>query len=260
MICSGSKILLLATLIVAFPFAFAVDIGISPPRVELTGLPGETVSTNVSIITGPGLPQQINVDESDFTLDEHGSLLLLNAGTGDHGAGAWIMPETDAFEIAGDTARPFRIAVTIPDDRALAGTYAGIVFFAVVPDVQSGQGVGVVTTTRIAFVVYVTVAGTETTGSSLLDMYQDGDKGLTLTVRNDGNTIMRLGGHVELRDESGTVQYTLPIDDLAVLRESERDVSLALPDDVQPGFYVALALVEDSRGGLLTGQAQLDVP
>ncbi len=41
---------------------------------------------------------------------------------------------------------------------------------------------------------------------------------------------------------------------MPILRESQRTVSLALPDDLAPGFYVALAVIDDSRGGSVVGQ------
>lgn len=247
---------LVATLLGA---AFAIDIGISPGRVNLNAQPGETVTTTVDVITGAGATQQIAVDVSDWTLDAAGDLVLLPVGQAG-GAGAWITPEADAFEIAGGTSRPFRVSVTVPDRQDVAGTYPAMVLFAVVPPASAREGVAVVTTTQIAFTVYVTIAGTETSGSRLSDMYFDPDAGIVLTIANEGNTVMRLGGRVELRDETGAVRYTLPLDDVPVLRESEQDVSVALPPDVEPGFYVALALVEDSRGGLLTGQTQLELP
>lgn len=253
--------LLLSILALGFvPTGFATDIGISPPRVALTGRPGETLTATVDVVAGAGKAQQIEVRASDWTLDSDGNVTVLPAGAGPASATAWVTPETDAFELESDSTRPFRISVTIPDDPTLAGTYASLVFFRVVPDVPAASGVAVVTTTQIGFTLYVTVAGTETTGSALTDLYLAQGRAVHLAVRNDGNTLMRLNGRVELRDEAGEVMDTLPVDDVPVLRESEREISLALPDDVSPGTYVALALVEDSRGGLLSGQALIDVP
>lgn len=244
----------------AVPFASATDIGISPPRVSLSGEPGQTVTTTVNLVAGTGQAQQIEVSTSDWTLDGRGDLVLLPADSGDASATTWLTTEADAFQLDADSTRPFRLSVAIPDDPTLAGTYATLVFFRVVPDTPASAGVAVVTTTQIGFTLYVTIAGTETSGSELTDLYLSDDGALTLAVRNDGNTLMRLDGRVELRDESGSVRYTLPVDDVPVLRGSEREVRVGLPPEVAAGSYVALALVEDSRGGLLTGQALIDVP
>ena len=55
-------------------------------------------------------------------------------------------------------------------------------------------------------------------------------------------------------------KYLIEVPDFPVLRESERELTLPVPESVEPGFYVALALVEDSRGGLLVGELPIDIP
>ena len=135
-----------------------------------------------------------------------------------------------------------------------------MVFFTVVPPEAQRDGVGVATTTRVGLTVYVTIAGTERAGSELVDMYQPDDRSLTTVIQNTGNTVMRLGGAVEIRDEAGDVVRRLDVPDVPVLRESERELTFTLPDDLPSGFYVALALIEDSRGGILAGELPFDVP
>jgi hypothetical protein len=108
--------------------------------------------------------------------------------------------------------------------------------------------------------VYVTVTGTERSGSELVDLYQPDEATLAAVVVNTGNTVMRLGGAIEIRDEAGDVVQRLPVPDVPILRESEREVRFALPEDLEPGFYVVLALIEDDRGGLLAGELTIEVP
>ncbi|MDF1524136.1 MAG: hypothetical protein P1P87_15135, partial [Trueperaceae bacterium] len=138
--------------------------------------------------------------------------------------------------------------------------HQAMVFFTVVPPPTDTPGVGVTTTTRVGLTVYVTVTGTERSGSELVDLYQPDDATLAAVVVNTGNTVMRLGGVIELRDEAGEVVQRLPVPDVPVLRESEREVRFALPNDLEPGFYVVLALIEDDRGGLLAGELTIEVP
>jgi len=251
------RLLALLALVLGATLAHAADIGISPPRVMLTGHPGETITTIVSVVTTAGAEQVVAGDVGDWTIDIHGALRLFPAGALPHGLGAWIALETTEMILPPRSSREVRVSITIPDDAT--GTHHGMVFFTVVPPPSETGGVGVTTTARVAFTIYVTIAGTEVGGSELVDLYQDDDD-LTAVIVNTGNTVMRLGGVVELRDEGGTVRHRIQVPDVPVLRESERELKLSLPDDVEPGFYVALALVEDSRGGLLVGELPFDVP
>ena len=240
------------------PAAFAADIGISPPRLDLVGAAGERITATVTVITSARTEQQVAAEIGDWTMDPRGEMAFLPAGSLDHSAAGWLELDTDAFVLVGDSSREVRLEVIIPLDAE--GTHQAMAFFTVVPPPTEGSGVGVVTTTRVGLTVYVTVAGTERGGAELLDLYQSGADTLTAVIVNTGNTVMRLGGVVELRNEAGEVARRLEVPDVPVLRESERELSFTLPDDLPSGFYVALALIEDSRGGVLAGELPFDVP
>lgn len=254
------KRFLLLLLLIFFMAAHAAEIGLSPPRLELVGRPGETLTETVSILTTASSPQQIQVDLSDWTLDPEGNLLVLPPASLEFSSAAWLEPEAGDFILEADSSQEFRVSVTIPQDAAYDGTYQSMVFFTVVPPPTETQGVGVITTTRIGLTIYVTIAATEQGGSELVDFFQPDDGNLTVAVANTGNTVMRLGGFVELRDEEGNSKYRLEVPDVPVLRESERELSIPLPEGIEPGFYVALALIEDSRGGILAGELPIQVP
>lgn len=239
------------------PAAFASEIGLTPPRLELTVPPGGTVTETVTLATSAQEPQQVRVSLTDWVMDYEGRLGYFPASTLPTSAASWIEPETSDVLLEPVSTREFRITVTAPATGA-EGTHQAMVFFQVVPPGGDADGVGVTVTTRIALAVYVTVAGTERPAADLVDFYRD-DDALTLVLANDGNTLTRLGGIVELRDETGETVAQLPVPDVPVLRESERQLRLSLPADLEAGFYIALALVEDNRGGLLVGELPLTV-
>ena len=242
----------------ALSAAYATDIGLSPPRLTLTGSPGETLTETVTLITDAAEPLQISAEINDWTLGSAGDISFFPAGSVAYSAAGWTALENTDFFLPAHSSLDLRVSITIPED-AEGGTYHEMVFFEVVPPAVATSGVGVVTTTRIGLTIYVTVAGSEQNGAEVVDFFQ-GDDGLTLAVANTGNTLMRLGGHIELRDETGEVAHTLDVPDMPVLRDSERELTLALPEDVTPGFYLALALIEDGRGELLVAELPISLP
>ncbi|MGL4611359.1 MAG: hypothetical protein ACRCYY_17065 [Trueperaceae bacterium] len=249
----------LGFLLLGFNLAFAADIGLSPARLDLTVEPGETITETITLLTDAVSEQQIQVEVSDFTLDPVGELNTLPAGSLEYSSANWLQPELTDFVLAGSEGRDFRISVTVPEDASLAGSYHAMVFFTVVPPPTETQGIGVITTTRIGLTIYVTVSNSEDNSAELVDFFQNDEKTVTFAVANTGNTVMRLGGQVELRDEAGETKYALDIPDLPVLCESEREVTLELPTNIESGFYTALALVEDSRRGLLVGELPIKI-
>lgn len=252
--------LAVALVLTALGAAGATDIGVSPPRLELVARPGETLTAGIAVLTQATTEQRVAVEIGDWELSPDGQVLLLPAGSVETSASSWLEPEASSVVVPPNSQRDYRIAVTVPADAPVDGTYQAMVFFTVVPPDAERDGVGVVTTTRIGVAVYVTVAGTERPAAELVDLYRRDDASLTLVVANTGNTVLRLGGGIELRDEAGTVREVLQVPDVPVLRDSEREVTLRLPENLPDGFYVALALVEASHGELLVGELPLELP
>ncbi|MCA1791578.1 MAG: hypothetical protein LC667_17530 [Thioalkalivibrio sp.] len=236
----------------------AADIGLTPPRLILSAQPGDTVTAVFSVLTSAATEQSVESATSDWFLGVDGELAFVPPGTTPHSAAGWLALESGTFALAPSSSREVRLEVTVPEDAE--GTHHAMVFFTVVPPPTDTPGVGVTTTTRVGLTVYVTVTGTERSGSELVDLYQPDPTTLAAVVVNTGNTVMRLGGAIELRNEAGDVVHRLPVPDVPVLRESEREVRFDLPDDLEPGFYVVLALIEDDRGGVLAGELPIEIP
>ncbi len=251
---------LLLSLVFASTFvAQATDIGLSPPRLTLVGSPGQTITETVTLITNSSERLQVTSEVNDWTLDLAGNVTFLPANSSEHSAANWISLESTDFFLEPNSSRDLRVSVTVPPD-AEGGTYHDMVFFRVVPPESALMGVGVVTTTRIGLTVYITVAGTERNSAEVVDFWQEDEASLTLAIANTGNTLMRLGGHVELRDEMGEVKHSVEVPSVPILRDSERELLLPLPPEVEAGFYVALALIQDSRGELLVAELPISVP
>ena len=244
--------------LLAVPTSLAADLGLSPPRFALSAPAGGVAVATVTVLTTASTDQQVAVEARDWAMSIDGDLTFLPAGTTLTSAAAWLTLEADQFGLPPSGSREMRIEVAVPDDAE--GTHHAMVFFTVVPPPTDAPGVGVTTTTRVGLTVYVTVTGTERSGSELVDLYQPDPTTLAAVVVNTGNTVMRLGGAIELRNEAGDVVHRLPVPDVPVLRESEREVRLDLPDDLEPGFYGVLALIEDDRGGLLAGELPIEIP
>lgn len=246
-------------ILLALPsIGWSADVGLSPSRMVLTQPAGSSNTVTVTVLTTASYEQLVKVTVSDWNLSVSGALVFLPANTERHSASPWIRSEADELGLSPGDSREYRFEILVPEDAE--GTHHAMLFFTVEPPATDAGGVGVITTARVGLTVYVTVAGTERAGSELVDLYQADDRTITAVIVNTGNTVMRLGGEIQLRDEAGAVRHVLEVPDVPVLRESERELTFTLPDEVEPGFYVALALIQDSRGGVLAGELPLEVP
>jgi len=241
------------TLLIAMSAAYAADIGLSPARLSLTAPPGGTVSGQTTVFSTSAHPVGLTVSMGDWTQAADGKLTFLPAGAADHSATPWATLSTTSLVVPPNGNSIVRVTFKVPNDPKLAGTYQTVVFFETQGKPSSAGSTQLLTKERLGLVVYLTIAGTGTSGSKLSDMYLQG-RDLMVVLSNSGNTLMRATGNVEIRDKSGKTVAKMPVRDVPVMRGSERDLTLALPKDLGPGYYVALALIDDSRGGSLVGQ------
>lgn len=240
-------------MLVPMSAAIAADIGLSPARMTLTVAPGGSASAESTVFSTSANPVPLTVSLGDWSEGSDGKLRFLPAGSSAYSATPWVTLSSSSLAVAPNGKSSVRVTVQVPDDPSLAGTYQTVVFFTTQPKVGTGKGAKFVTRQRLGLIVYVNIAGTSTKGSELSDMYVQG-KTLTVVLSNTGNSLMRAAGKVELRDASGKTVATLPVNDVPVMRESERDLALPLPANLGGGYYVALAVIDDSRGGSLVGQ------
>ncbi len=254
-------LIIAATLWVAAPFVYsqALTIAISPARQELVVEPGQSATAIVTVMNDAALEREVSVEVEDWYIDDKGEIFFVSPASLETSASPWVTPQETLFTLAPNSETEFRVTLSVPDDDNLAGTYHSVVFFRVnTPASADGQinlGVGA----RVGLILYVHVAGTEQVAVDLVDFYQE-EKELVLVANNDGNTTVRLSGNIELRDENGEVAHTLAIPDVPLLRESEREIRVPLPEDLASGFYVVLAMVDTSSGAKVVGELSLTVP
>lgn len=244
---------ILFALLTAMSAASAADIGLSPARLSLTAAPGGTVRGETTVFSTSTKPVTLTVSTGDWTQDSSGKLTFLPPGKADFSATPWATLSASSVQVPPGGSSTVGISFKVPDDPSLAGTYQTVVFFETNASPSQSGGAQLLTKQRLGLVVYLTIAGTGKDGSKLSDMYVDGHD-LMVVLTNTGNTLMRASGRVELRNGSGKTVATLPISDVPVMRGSERDLGLSLPKDLAPGYYVALAVINDSRGSSLVGQ------
>lgn len=237
--------------------AHAADIGLSPPNLEIVVPRGTSVTESVSLFSTSSNATDLTVSDSDWTQSESGRLSFVGSGADPHSASAWLTLPSSVVQVPAKSSVDYRFSVTVPDDAALEGTYKTVIFFETGPSSAPNASNALLTRQRLGLILYVTVAGTERNGSKLVDMYGDGNT-VHAIIANQGNTVMRFSGTLEVRDSSGTTVTSVPVRGGVALRESQRDVSVPMPD-LPKGYYVLLLLLKDSRGGLLTGQLPYEV-
>jgi len=237
-------LLLAPLLLLAGGLAFAFQgVGVAPPNSELTLQPGDRRVLTVNVFTTEKRPLTVRARYVDWTLTPEGGVVMLRPGENPYSAAAWLETTLDPFEISAERYRPVRVAVRVPEDPTLEGSYWAAVQFVSEP-IGTVEKASTRVRIRVAanFIVYVTIAGTERPGAKITRFEREGSA-LVLDIENTGNTYLRLEGHVRLLGENGEPIQTLALPERVVLREGLARIRLALPEDVAQEAVAAVVEV-----------------
>jgi hypothetical protein len=113
---------------------------------------------------------------------------------------------------------------------------------------------------RVAVKFYhVPAGGTHAAEITGLQLSERG-RGIRVSVRSLGSAPARPSGRVEFRDASGGVVGSAEVSDFGLHPGADRFVVVPIPEEVQAGRYVVLAVLDLGTGDLVAAQAVVDLP
>jgi hypothetical protein len=241
-------------------------VGMSPPRVELSAQPGAQLNQSVLIDNPSGLSAlQVTASLSDVLLQPDGKMLYLPPGSHPGSPVAWLEVNPLSLVLEPGAAQEVNYTINVPSD-AEAGTYWTILFFeSEAPDSgRPAEGIGIHTRVRVGHIIYVDVGQVDRTGEIEGFRYQaEGSEpasSIRIMFRNTGNGLVRAAGHVELRAPAGNVLHSLEVSPTATFPGYASEIAALLPEPLESGEYLVLAVLDYGQASVVTGESWLEVP
>ena len=220
-----------ATALLSLP-AMAFGIGLQPTTVEIEVLPGDrnrqviniaNVHTEKTISLTLGL--------ADWGLDPKGQILLSPPGETESSGAEWARFSPAFLTLKPGESEQVIVDIATPTRLARSGDFRfALIASTILPEERSGQS-GVWKKYQIATLFYLTTGPAESapliTGGEVVGN-EDGSNSLHLNFQNEGNAHARLEGVIEVTD--GLKSETMPISNLVVLHEAERNYVTPLPE------------------------------
>src|SRR5262245_28387082 len=258
------------TLLMCAPPASAqISVEVSPLRVELTAGPGSSTTQAITVANAGKDPVRVRATATDWDLSKDGVPQFEGvAEGGPYSATAWIRvapPET-VIEPGKETTVRFSLAV--PAGIQAGGYRTGVLFeFGSVTTNPASRGRDVMFKSRIATLIYVSI-GQPAMAAELTDLgiKKAGDQPqVVATIKNSGRRYARTRGSLVLYDQSGRNVREVPVPDVPLLPESEREVAITVVDPekqltVAPGDYKVEVRIDVGLPALLVGETSLKVP
>ena len=237
---------LLAVALLAFPAISRADsISIIPPKFDLFGNPGDTITDKIKVTNGSSASVVYQVIVEDFNAaGENGGISLQEdpeSPSTNISLARWVSVSPSRFTVPANVDKVIDFSIKIPKGAEPGGKYASILITRAGDKVDGGASV----TSRVGSLVLLRVSGAVTEQLSLASFktddsyYQKGPVSLTLRSTNTGNVHVAPKGTIVISNIFGQKVKELPITEANVLPNSTRAVKMDWNDVGLVGRYTA---------------------
>lgn len=258
-----------AVLLTAWPATAQISVEVSPLRIELAAGPGSTTTQPITLVNAGKDPVRVRATVTDWDLSKDGAPQFEGAvSDGPFSATAWVRVAPPQLVIEAGKDATVRFSMTVPAAAAPGGYRTGVLFeFGPADGDLTGRGREVTFKSRIATLIYVDI-GQPPMAAELMDLRTRSvgpQTQIVATVKNTSRRHVRTKGSVALYDQAGAKVRDVPIPDVPLLPESEREVAIAVIDPekdvaLPPGQYRVEVRMDVGLPALLVGETTLTVP
>jgi P pilus assembly chaperone PapD len=260
-----SVLILLIVLGWLAPAQAQVSVEVSPLRVEIQAGPGATSTQAVTLNNGGTEPVRVRARLSDWDLARDGSPQFEGVPEGGpFSATGWVRVAPPELVIDPGKDGIVRFSLTVPLGTAPSGYRAGILFEFVPPGSEIVNKKAMQFRSRIATLIYVNV-GDPPAAVELTDLSQRVTAERTQLIAvlaNTGKRTVRTKGTMTIFDAGGKQLEQIPVPDVPVLPQSEREVAIAAFEAAKPlpaGEYRVEVKIDVGMPAVLVGETTIKV-
>lgn len=241
----------------ALPSVWAFSFSVEPSRIELSVPAGKRRGKTVAVDNSKSdQPVHLKIYIQDVAYLPDGTNDFLPVGATAWSCASWLQMTPTELDIPAGRKSEIRVSALVPEG-ARGGHYA-IVFFETGPS-YTEKGIGV--NFRIGALVEITVPNTETYQAKLANLTWTPSKHATVSVFNQGNTLVRPKGRLKIVDGQGkvVVQQAFNPNRLGVLPGTTRQFDAPVTASLPPGAYRLRAEIDYESAQLLVGELAITV-
>jgi hypothetical protein len=225
-----------------------VDLGLSPMRIDLPGVPGRNVSGSLNLSNGGAVKSRVRVELLDLYIDETTTPQFVAdaPSEADYSCRTWLSANPMEMELGAQSHILVRYTIRIPAG-APERSYHCALGFRTLPAPNEHTGPQMVTSVRMIAAFYATVGKPVVSGvikSVALEPVADGAWRGIVTMENSGSMLYRPIGTVKILDAAGTEVESLELPSFPVLPKREQRFVLPVKTSLVPGPYTLKARVE----------------
>jgi P pilus assembly chaperone PapD len=261
-------VIALAALLLLAPAAAAqTSVEVSPLRIELQTAPGGTTTQAISLSNAGKEPVRVRARITDWDLSRDGAPQFESAVEGGpFSATGWVRIAPPEQVIEPGKQATVRFSMAVPAGVAPAGYRTGVLFeFGPATGDPVARAREVLFKSRIATLIYVSV-GQPPMAGELTDLQvkpSGSQTAVIATLKNSSKRYVRTKGTLVLYDAAGKTVREMPVPDVPLLPESEREVAIvviAADKPLPPGEYRVEVKIDIGLPAVIVGETTLKVP
>jgi len=231
-----------------------------PPRLILSGKPGETISTQLKVRNDSEAAQYYTIAVEDFVVyDKIGTPVPVTTSSNNRWSlASWIV-SPGAIPVDSKATQIVNIKIKVPQ-TALPGGHFAMLTYMPNADIKPGElkKTASIIGQRVGTLIYFTVAGPVTeklniTNFSIPKFVEKGPVDMTGTVESLSDVHVSPAGNVTIYNPLNTKVAEVPVSIGNVFPESERDFTATWPQKWGWGRYKAnLDLVYGTTGAIVS--------
>ena len=205
---------------------------------------GETVKDAI-VVANPGtVPVRVLLYPVDATSGQSGGAIYMTNSEPPKSVGAWIKLEATTIDVPPQKQTTVHFTIEVPAGASIGQHLGGIAAQLDRPGVagtQGGTNFGITTVTRAVTAVLLNVGDValvpslRITGAQVADV--EGLPTLTLSIQNDGPTLVKSHGDVTMMDAAGKVVLTSPLALDTLVPQTTIAYPVQADPPGQPGAY-----------------------
>jgi hypothetical protein len=250
------------------PAAAQVSVEVSPLRVELKTDSGGATTQAITIHNTGREAVRVRAAISDWHLSMQGAPQFVSEADERYSASGWIRIAPPEQVVAGGAEATVRFTLAVPSGTTAAGYRTSVLFeFSPASGSPLARERDVAVRSRIATLIYVNV-GNPDAAIELADLKPRNAVGrpaeIVAVLKNTGRRSVRTRGTMRIYNGAGEKVAELPVPDVPVLPESEREVAIDTvdPDEprpLPPGEYRVEVRIDAGMPAVLVGETTLKV-
>lgn len=242
----------------------ALDLGISPPDINLKINRGEQYQGELYIFGSENEAVQVKVYPMDWSLSTLGNYQFLPMGTIKRSASSWISFFPRNFNLPPKHGQKIGYTIKVPNDAS--GSYWAALMAETNPTSSSAPGqFQVMMAGRVAYIIRIDINGSPLGVGKIERLKLDWDQKqnkleASLRIKNNGASMLRFKGRLELKDSQGKAVGTIPFREGYILPDYTREFSLVDHKiNLKSGFYIGLAIADFGERNLKAVQSTLEI-